>query len=207
MMSRLASLFHSWGRAASVRAPNARAFTLAEMLLVIALSGSLTTVLLVVSLIGNRSSIMGESHVHVHQEARKAMSAMTMELRQAGGTIAVAAGQLDFQLPIGYGGPPPCGADATCWGAADAAGAVHPDWSVRYRLNGTQLVREVRNGVGNVNHTRVLANDINSAIFTYAGPPVSTVAIQLQARRVLARLPNGQFQSAPLRTKVKLRNL
>ncbi|MBI3082830.1 MAG: hypothetical protein HYY90_00450 [Candidatus Omnitrophica bacterium] len=149
-----------------------------------------------------------DAYVHVQEEARRASNAMTRELRNAGGAITAAGSQLDFQLPLGFDAAPPCLPSTVCWGAFDQGGAAQPSWSIRYRLNGTQLVREIRNAEGAVQATRVLANDVGLLSFSYLGAPANTVTAQLQILQTSQQLPGGSMGTTPvpLVIQVKLRN-
>ena len=191
------------------RLRSARGFSLVEMMVTLSIFGVLSGVLFLSSVVSHRSYVTGDTFVHVQQQARQALDVMHRELHEAGGTVAAAGAQLTFQTALGYNLAAPCPADAICWGARDQAGANQQDWSVRYRLSGTQLVREILNAAGVVQvGSRVMANDVSSLAFAYAGGSTRTITIQLQVTRTSAELAGGQLSAAPtpLITSIKLRN-
>jgi len=122
----------------------------------------------------------------------------------------VAANQVTFQLPLGYNLAAPCPANAVCWGARDPAGAIQPGWTLQYRLNGTQLIREVLDTavVPQVRDTRVLANNVSLVSFSYT-PATRILTVQLTVREVSPKFAGGQVTTgaAPLTMSVQLRNL
>ena len=142
--------------------------SLVEAILSVVIFVVIAAGILVSMLMGNRSFIVNDAQVHVQEEIRRAFDNMTTELREAGGTVTVTGGdQLEFQIALGYDLPNPCPADAVCWGARDITGAAQADWSIRYRLNGTRLVRELLDTGGGVQAgTRALAVDASSLAFT-----------------------------------------
>jgi prepilin-type N-terminal cleavage/methylation domain-containing protein len=186
-----------------------RGLSLIELLVVIGLVTVLAGAVFVTSLMGGRLYYSSETSVHIQQQVRQAFDNMVQELRQADGTIATAANQVTFQLALGYDLAAPCPNDAVCIGALDEDGVAQEDWSVRYRLNGAQLVREILDDTGALQPgTRVLANDVTSLSFTYTAGAVNTIVAQLQVQRNSQQLPGGSLSAAttPLVTRVKLRN-
>ena len=186
-----------------------RGVTLFELLVVIVILGLIVGVIFFAASSNQASYLSTEIAVYVQQQARHAQGEMGRELRQAGGAIATAANQITFQMNLGYNQAAPCPVNAVCWGARDEAGAGQFGWSVRYRLNGTQLVRELLNGAGALQAgTRVLANDVTSLQFTYVGGATRTVTVQLQVQRLSPFLPGGGLAVAPtpLVSRIRLRN-
>ena len=184
-------------------------FTLVEMLVTLGIFGILGGVLFISSIVSHRSYVTGDAYVYIQQQARQALDAMHRELHEAGGTVTAAGNQLTFQTTLGYNLAAPCPANAICWGARDQAGANQSGWSVRYRLNGTQLIRELLNAAGAVQAgSRVMANDVSQLAFTYVGGTTRTITVQLQVQRTSAQLPGGSLTAAPtpLVTSIKLRN-
>ena len=185
-----------------------RGVTLIEMLFTLVLFGIIAGGLVMSFTMSHRAFTTADASVYVQQQARHAFTEMTQELHTAGGVVAAAGNQLAVQLDLGYNLAAPCPANAVCWGARDQAGAVQSGWSIRYRQNGTQLLREILNTAGVVQvGTRVLANDVTQATFTYTGA-TRTVAVQLQVRRASPNLPGGSIAAAPnaLMTTIRLRN-
>lgn len=165
--------------------------------------------ILIGMLMGDRAYTLNDAMVHVQEEVRRAFDNMVPELREGGGTVTVTGGnQLEFQLALGYDLPNPCPNDAVCWGAHDSAGVNQANWRVRYRQNGTQLLRELLDAGGTVQAgTRRLANDVSSLAFAY-NATTNMVTIQLQIRDTRPQLPGGGVNAAtsPLITQVRLRN-
>lgn len=182
--------------------------SLVELSVVVVIFTLLLAALFATFLAIQRHYASSEAYIHVQEEARRASNAMARELRNAGGAITAAGSQLAFQLPLGLNMAPPCSPNTVCWGAFDQAGAAQPSWSIRYRVNGTQLVREIRNAGGVVQATRVLANDVGLLSFSYVGAPANTVTAQLQILQTSQQLPGGSMGTtpAPLVIQVKLRN-
>lgn len=184
-------------------------FTVLELLIVLAILSILSGVLLSTSLVSQKAYVSAEAYAHVQQEARQAFDAMTKELREAGGTISALGSQLDFQIVLGYDLAAPCPANALCVGARDANGVDQPGWWTRYRLVGTQLVREILDAANTVQPgTRVLANDVDALLFNYIGGSAKTIVIQLHVQQSSQQLPGGSTGTtpAPLLTSIQLRN-
>ena len=193
-----------------MRSPHRDAgITFVELLVVVA---SLVIVIGAVDLtwiIGGRMYLSSESYVHVQQQARNAFQNMTRELRQAGGTITTGASQCTFQMALGYNLPAPCPASAVCFGAADQGGVAQAGWSIRYRLVGTLLTRDILDQSGAPQlGTRILAHDVTLLSFTYVGAPTKMITMQLQVQESSSQLPGGAMKAAPasLISMVKLRN-
>ena len=186
-----------------------RGMTFFEMLVVIIVFGIIAAAVFLAASSSQTSYLSTETAVYVQQQARQALSEMERELRQAGGAIATAINQIDFQVNVGYNQAAPCPPNAVCWGASDQAGANQAGWRVRYRLAGTQLVRELLDGAGTLQAgTRVLANDVTSIQFTYVGGTARIVTVQLQVQRLSPFLPGGGLAAGPvpLVSRIKLRN-
>ncbi len=194
-------------------------FTLPEIMITALIFSVILGALLVSFLVGRSSYLSADAYIHVQQETRRALDTMVRELREAGGTInAGVPGQLDFQVALGYNltGVVGCPANAVCWGAVDEGGTNQPthDWSLRYRVNGTQLIREIFNGPNPSTAavrpgTRVLANDVNAANTTFSyDAPNKAMTVRIEVKQTSQQLPGGSMGTtpSPLRTQVKLRN-
>ena len=193
-------------RIALTRPLRGRGLTLVELIIVLSIFGVIATAMFLTFLVSQNSYLTNDVYIHVQQQARRALDSMTTELRGAGGTVTAAGGQLTFQLALGYNLAAPCPPNALCWGAKDQNGANQSGWSIRYRLSGTQLVREILNGAVVQPGTRVLGNDISQLAFTYVGGATRIVTIQLQARQVSWQLPGGAIGTGTLSARVRLRN-
>jgi Tfp pilus assembly protein PilW len=182
--------------------------SIVELIIASAIFLALSAAILICVLAGNRSYALSETNIRVQEQARRAFDSMVRELHGAGGSITAAGSQLDFQAALGYDLPVPCPNDAACWGARDQTGVNRPQWLIRYRLNGTQLVRELLDDLNVVRETRVLASDLSQLNFAYQGGTDDTVTIQLQVQLASAQLPGGAVTAAPvvLATQVRLRN-
>jgi len=180
---------------------------LPELVLLVLLLSLVTGLLVATSLGSQRAYATSDAILQVQGEARRAFDTMLAELRQAGGAITTGASQVDFQFALGYNQPLPCPANAECWGAYDQAGARQANWRVRYRLDGAQaqLLREIVDNTGAVRPgTRVLANDISQASFTYVGGATRTMTVQLQAQRTSSAIAGGSVTASPVPLVMRL---
>ena len=187
-------------------APRLDGFTLIELLIVVTVMSVIMGALFVSMIIGRSSYVSSDAYVQVQQEARRALDTMGRELRAARDPITVGAGQVTFQVALGYD-LVGCVKDDVCWGAQDATGANQPNWNIRYSVNNSrQLVRDLLNGAA-VQSTRVLANEVNAATFIYT-PATKVVTMTLDVVRNSNQLPGGQMAAspAPLAGRVTLRN-
>ncbi|MBI2495825.1 MAG: hypothetical protein HYW10_04595 [Candidatus Omnitrophica bacterium] len=180
---------------------------LPELVLLVLLPSLVTGLLVATSLGTQRTYATSDAILQVQGEARRAFDTMLAELRQAGGAITTGASQVDFQFALGYNQPLPCPANAECWGAYDQAGARQANWRVRYRLDGaqSQILREIVDNTGAVRPgTRVLANDISQASFTYVAA-TRTMTVQLQAQRISSAIAGGSVTASPVPLVMRLR--
>ena len=195
---------------ARTASPAVRAFTLVELLMVLAIFSLMSGALFSSFLIGKGSYLSADAYVHVQEEARRAIDVMGRELRGARGAgIAGLPNSLQFPVALGYNLAAPCPANNVCWGAVDSAGVGQPNWTVQYRIVGTQLVREILNGGAVQPGTRVLANDVDAARTSFAYDALAnTVTISLGVTMTSAQLAGGSMSTVPnsLTTRVKLRN-
>ena len=207
------------------RTPNVSlGFTLVETLMVTTLFLIIAGGLLTMLLSGQTSYLSADAALQVQEEARRAYDVMIRELREAGASnlatwqpttpdVPPGSGfkQLNFQIARGYNG---VGCTNTiCWGSENANG----EW-IHYAVvdnptlpdaNDLQLVRCVdanaTTAITDGTNCRVLANDIQSVTFAYAG---GAVTVNLQAQYQDPRLPgNGQASTQLLSSRVKLRNI
>lgn len=192
----------------------ATGFTLTEMIIVSALAMILGGALITIFLTGQASYLSADSYIQVHQEARRALDAMVRELREAKvpGVTFAAAPALNFQIALGFdlnGTYAACPDNEVCWGAVDSTGTLQPDWTIRYSLSGTQLVRQLFNGGVAQGALRVLANQVDAADTSFAwnaDASVRTVTIKIRVRDTNSRLPGGSMATNILTSQVRLRN-
>lgn len=177
-------------------------FTLVELLVTGILLLVIGAAILTTFVSGQNSYFSSDAYIRAQQEARRALETMGYELRGGGGMPAVTGTtQVDFQVALGYAG------GATTLGARDQNNVAQPNWRVRYRYdNGArQVLREVFDNVGALRSTRVLANDINAASFTWNGTD-RTITMTIDARINNAFLPNQASGTGPLTSRVRVRN-
>ena len=181
-----------------------------ELMLALVVFTIVSGLVLVSILTSNQTYATSQALVNVQQEARRALQFMARELRGAGGAVTGwGSSQFNFQLGLGYnlaGTVPGCLPDAFCWGAIDANGTPNFNWSVRYMVNGTQLVREVLDTGGVVTGMRVLANNVSQITFTDVGGAANTVGLHLQVVQQGPLFPGGVKTSpGTLHMQVRLR--
>ena len=183
-------------------------FTFMEVLVVSALLSVVLGVIMLTVLTGQRSYTSTEAFVQVQEEARRALDMMTQELHGGvPGTIGLGTNQITFQYVLGYNLTAPCPLNDICPGALDAQKVKQFGWSVRYRLVGTQLRREILDPAQVPQlGTRVLANHVSQV--TFANPSSQVITIQLVVQRISGQLAGGSMamNPAPLMTTVNLRN-
>jgi prepilin-type N-terminal cleavage/methylation domain-containing protein len=207
-----------------------RAFTLVEMLVVMAMVGVVMGALLTSFLIGRKSYLSADSYVQVQQEARRAFDVMVKELREARVDGPDADGpngvttedftdvpRVNLQVALGYdlnNNPLGCPVTGICWGE----GTTYNDW-VHYLVlgagNQAQLLRCTSAGSDTAIATtaactnmRVLANGIQTFQVSYVAGKTKTITIQLAVQQASGQLAGGSMTTtpAPLVTRVRLRN-
>lgn len=183
--------------------------TLPEFLIVAAIALIIGAVLLTIALTGGQLWRSGEAAVQAQEEARRAITNMTRELREAeAGSPAATNGntQLDFMVILGFNVGGDCPAAGPCAGARDAAGVPHGDWTVRYTFDAAngQLERQVFDDGGNPQGAlQVLANRVTGVTFTPIGTDEVTVSLTTAARETGTAGPQHQHRAD---TRVRLRN-
>lgn len=187
-------------------------FTLVELLIVVGALGVVTAATLLMFTSSHQTLRSSDAYLHVQQEARRALDAMSRELREADhidtestgqGEDATDATRLNFQIARGYD-VAGCEEDAICWGNdTDNDGWVH------YVRNGTQLVRcqsdASDTSIADYADCRILANDAESFLVSYTGSS-RTVSLELQVEQISDLLPGGASGTGTLHTHVRLRN-
>ena len=196
-------------------------FTLAEILVAAVFLIVILGVLAVAALNYQSSYLSMDALIQVSENARRALDAMTRELRSAGGAITTNAADygsyVEFQTVLGFSRTDIAGCPATalCWGAFDANGQGWKDWKIRYQVTGSaatggQLNRQVFDAGGTPKFSRVLATNIDglaSSTFFEWDSATSTITLHVQvATPNSAMFPGGRRSSGVLISRVELRN-
>lgn len=191
---------------------NPAGFSLVELLIVIGALGLVMTATMLMFTSGHQSLRSSDAYLQVQHEARRALDAMSRELREADhidtestdqGEDVTDATRLNFQIARGYD-VAGCAADAVCWGNDTA----DQEW-VHYVLNAGRLVRcqsdASDTAVSDYSGCRVLANDAQSFLVSYTGAS-RTVSLELEVQHDSDLLPGGASGTGTLHTHVRLRN-
>ena len=197
-------------RAAPDVGVSSRGMSLPEMLVLVGMFGMLSLAVLSYILLSNRFYTSTNSTVSVQEEARRALGTIAVELPGAGGVITANGNQLEFQVALGYNQGGGCPVSAVCWGARDQQGGSQAGWRTRYRLSGTQLLREILDGTGTVQPgTRILTNEVSQATFSYLGGSTRTITVELLVQQTSPQLPGGLVGASvlPLVMRIELRNI
>ena len=189
--------------------------TLIELLIEAGALALVTGAVMLMFTSGHDSFLSANAYLHVQQEARRALEAMSTELRTANNldteltdaeedTPAGGATRLNFQISRGYD-VNGCTADAVCWG-----NDTGNDGWVHYLVSNAQLFRCQSSGPPDTNITdvsacRVLANDAQSFLVDYTSG-TRTVTLRLQVRNTSTLLPGGAMDTGTLRVQTRLRN-
>lgn len=199
------------------RPPRSRAFTLVELLIAALIFLAVMGALLVSLMIGKSSYLSSEAYIRVQEEARRALTTMTAEFREAGHIDSPTTSQnqdvtdttrLNFQIARSYD-LAACG--GICWGNDTANG----QW-VHYLLNtadpnNTQLARCQSAGSDTVitdfSACRVLANNVATFSVDYTDS-TRTITTRLAHTATSGQLAGGSMSTtpAPLTTTIQLRN-
>lgn len=186
--------------------PHARGLSLTELLIVLIVLILVGAALVLSVEVSSQAVRSQDAWLTVQADARRALDAMTGELRQ-GRVVAWSATQLNLQRALGVGAP--CAPQTVCWGATDQNGVKQANWRIRYRLDGSQVRRELLNAADTLQPgTRILANDVTQLTFSHNPAPANVVTVQLQARESGQYLPGGSMaaSASPLVVQIKLRN-
>lgn len=199
-----------------------RGFTLVELLIAALIFLAVMGALLASLMIGKSSYLSSEAYIRVQQEARRALNAMTAEVREAGHIDSPTTGdnqdvtnttRLNFKIAKSYDlSDPNC--LGICWGNDTETGG----W-VHYLLNTgdpnhVQLARcqstaaeGADTAITDFSACRVLANDVDTFSIDYADG-TRTLTIRLANRATSGQLAGGSLSTtpAPLTTRIQLRN-
>ena len=190
--------------------------TLVEVLVTSVVLMALFGTLAVTQQINRSWALSNDAKVQVQEEARRALIALTEELRQAGNVTPNGAGpwvqRLDFQVARRYD----AGADAIVWGSDAADGQwIH----VALDAGNAQNVRLMRCVTANQADAmpvgfagcRTLANHVDGSLantaFLYDAVQ-RTLTTRLRTLLASAQLPGGSMASSPgpILSRIKLRN-
>jgi type IV pilus assembly protein PilW len=184
---------------------NQRGFTLAELLVVIAVLGLVMAGVILLQEQGQRAYLFGSNRVEVQQNARIALELMTREVRAACAVASIASTQIEFSMV-----PPTAAANADC----SAGGLL----TVRYAQSGSALYRDESAGalpavgagavlIGGVDAFTLTGIDADNAATTTPAS-VRSVAIELRTRseESLASYAPGSVR-ASIASRVRLKNI
>jgi len=156
-----------------------KAFTLVEILVVVALLGLIVQAIFSVFNVGRDTFFSSGSSLQLQQSLRLAMDGMSREIRQSSAsrvTLSNADTQIDFTIPI----------DIT---------PLTYSGNITYFLNSNnQIMREHPSGT-----RKVIANDISALTFTQAG---NQIEIEITA----AKTVKLRTLTLALKEKIELRN-
>lgn len=194
-----------------------KGLTIVELMVVTVVFTGISAALMVMFQTAHDSQLISSEVIYLQQEARRAFTTMSRELREAGNVRQAGDGvgqadftdelQIDFQINRGYD-EDDCG--GTCWGDED-----DNDRWVHYLLNtpedqDTQLIRcttENQDDAIDTDACRVMAHDVETfeADYDYAGM-VLTLTLNIQKDSEQLRGGSVNASTVPLVMQVKLRN-
>jgi type II secretory pathway pseudopilin PulG len=201
--------------ATPARRPNANGLTLPEFLIVAAIALIIGAVLLTIALTGGKLWRSGEAAVQAQEEARRALTNMSRELRETAITPnppIPGANAIAFQVILGYdldGTVAGCLDQQVCVGARNATGVPQQGWSFRYRRVGTQLLREILKVAPSLTSTSVqgtpsvLANNVTGVTFSVPTTDTVTISVTTTAREGGVAGPEHRHRAD---ARVRLRN-
>jgi len=176
---------------------NQRGFTLAELLVAVAVMGLVMAGVFVVQRGGQQAYLLGSSRVETQQNARVALDLMTRELRSATSVVTLgSATDLTFKV---CGDPPPI--PVPC---------VNPS-TMRYALSGTTLNRTVDGTttalIGGVQSLTLTYYDKSTVLYTGTDPTkVWVIKISIVTRSEESVAPGSPGdQRATMESTVQLR--
>ena len=193
-----------------------RGFTLAELLVAIALVGLIMTGILTFIMTGNEAYLTGSDQIEAQQAARVALARMVREIRGAGYNPTGAVCPPVTKCPIagapGLGSPTPTA--FLIQNDTNGDGIFAANESILYQLNGTDLQRQVLGGVDLAPLT--IVGGIQALTFTYLDENDAVAAQTQDIRSVQISLrtqPENQpaaWQigkvSVTMSDKIRLRN-
>jgi type IV pilus assembly protein PilW len=201
-----------------------RGFTLLEVLIFSAIFGIVLTIVYLIYVASHTTFTWGGKKIELQQNARVALEMAVREIRMGGydpsgviPTLAAVAQNCAANPPQGSG---PSAVQVACAGyirfIADVTGDDKSD-QVVYRLQGTQVMREISSWVGGVwspnpASSSELAEEVTALSFTYydgSDTPTATLAdIRRITIEITAQGTAGVRQETfPLTMDARLRNL
>jgi prepilin-type N-terminal cleavage/methylation domain-containing protein len=182
-------------------------FTLLELLMALAIASVLMVVVGNILISSTRSVDSMVVDSVSDQEIRQSLNRMLDEMqmtstsRLAINSLGTDHDSITFQTPSSYAG-------AVTWGAKDAAGTWHADWTVRYTVVNGQLVRQVLNSGGStVGASAVLARGIDGLSSGTKGFRVGLVGpVASAALRVRKQFRDGKVYTKEFSSSVYLKN-
>jgi len=198
-----------------------RGFTLAELLVAIAVLGLIMTGVLTFIMTGNQAYLTGSNQIEAQQAARVALERMVREIRGAGYNPGGAPCPPVPNCPIvgapGFGNP-----TATALGIMNDTNADGVFERITYTLNGTNLQRQdfgavppdaaPQTIVGGVQALTFTYRDENDAVLGPPGPPIQPEnirSVQISLTTQPENLP-GTWQagrvSVTMSDRIRLRN-
>lgn len=165
-----------------------RGFTLIELMVSVALFSMMMLLVGMVMQRGQAQTNMNENYIIIQDNLRQSLYRMSQEIRQSSPSqlsITNNGAVLTLRIPA----------------SVNNSGSITWSSPVTYQVGGTgrQLVR-TDTGSG---QSTILANDIQSVIFTAAGNPLATINYRLTAQRTLT---NGRVLSVTSTGQARLRN-
>jgi prepilin-type N-terminal cleavage/methylation domain-containing protein len=154
-------------RIVSYAGADPRGFTLAELLVVMAIMGLVMAGLMPIMVSGNQSYATGSNQIEAQQAARVALERMAREIRGAGFNPTRAAcptvgGELTTCPVVGTQGGNPTTTALRIQSDANGDGVFATSEHVEYRLSGINLHRKEGTGA-----TQTIVAGIQSLTFTY----------------------------------------
>lgn len=162
-----------------------KGFTLFEVLLSTLILSVMVVGIYGVLNIGDKTYNHDMALLDLQQQVRQAMDGMIKELKQSKTSLITISGggaRIDFKVPTDLTTSP----------------VTYTNDFIAYYLSGNQILREYPSGT-----TKVLANDINSLLFSLSG---EVLTVQLSAQKTVKQRLLGFPLTGLLTQKVRLRN-